>query len=146
MMQQPGIYIVQTFSCHQNGSLTLLFLPITRHSYNIMHSQGKEVSISIASPTPFASRPRVSLIGNITIFRDTAEVPDIEELRQCYLGKHPDAQWWLPGDDDAAHIVSITSRNYRLQAHHSIHSRIGLVLILMSVHVSFCLCPVIFLQ
>ncbi|KAF9454007.1 hypothetical protein P691DRAFT_811793 [Macrolepiota fuliginosa MF-IS2] len=91
-------------SCHQNGSLTLLFLPISRHSRNILHTPGQATSISITSQRPLASHPRVALIGNVTIFQDIANVPDREFIQQCYLSRHPDAKGWLPDDDEAAHI------------------------------------------
>ncbi|KAJ3571699.1 hypothetical protein NP233_g3581 [Leucocoprinus birnbaumii] len=92
-------------SCHQNGSLTLLFLPISRHSRNILQSEGQTASISITSPIPAAARPRVALIGNVTVFKNSANVPDLSRVRHCYLSKHPDATQWLPDDDEAAHIA-----------------------------------------
>ncbi|KAF9010496.1 pyridoxamine 5'-phosphate oxidase-domain-containing protein [Cyathus striatus] len=91
-------------SCYQNGSLTLLFLPISRHSKNVLHSSRQSASISVTSEVPAASRPRVSLIGNITVFTNTSAISDLHLIKQCYLEKHPDAKWWLPDDDDAAHI------------------------------------------
>jgi hypothetical protein len=46
----------------------------------------------------------VTFMGNVTILSDTdASVP---EIKKCYLDKHRDARWWLPGDEDGAHIVS----------------------------------------
>lgn len=92
-------------SCHQNGSLTLLFLPISRHSRNIQRSSNHYASISISSEVPAASHPRVSLMGNVTVYRDQDSIPNVAQLRRCYLEKHPDARWWLPGDDGGAHIV-----------------------------------------
>lgn len=92
-------------SCHQNGSLTLLFLPISRHSQNILQSTDQAASISITSPNPIAAHARVALIGNVTVFRNTTDVPDVSHIRHCYLSKHPDARQWLPDDDEAAHIA-----------------------------------------
>ena len=50
--------------------------------------------------------PRVSLIGNLTLISDTwlsasngtqsAELID-DEVEACYLERHPDAKWWIPG-------------------------------------------------
>ncbi|TFK44415.1 pyridoxamine 5'-phosphate oxidase-domain-containing protein [Crucibulum laeve] len=91
-------------SCHHNGSLTLLFLPISRHSRNILASPGRSASISITSEIPAASRARLALIGNVTIFEDLKGVPDVDSLQRCYLERHPDAKRWLPDDEDAAHI------------------------------------------
>ncbi|KAK7687061.1 hypothetical protein QCA50_009561 [Cerrena zonata] len=84
-------------SCHSNGSLTLLFLPISRHSQNILHSPTSSASLSIGSDHPTASRPRVALIGNVTVFSSLEETPDRDEIEACYITKHPDARWWLPG-------------------------------------------------
>lgn len=93
------------FSCHSNGSLTLLFLPISRHSKNILHASSHSASISVTSTIPAASRPRVSLLGNITVFTDIHSVPGREAIQGCYLEKHRDAKWWLPDDEGAAHVV-----------------------------------------
>ncbi|KAI0663493.1 pyridoxamine 5'-phosphate oxidase-domain-containing protein [Cubamyces menziesii] len=84
-------------SCHANGSLTLLFLPISRHSQNILHSPAHAASISIWSDRPAASRPRVSLMGNVTVFPDLSRTPDLASIQACYIAHHPDARWWLPG-------------------------------------------------
>jgi hypothetical protein len=93
------------YSCHWNGSLTLLFLPISRHSQNILHSSNHSASISVSWEPPKASRARVSLIGTVDIFWDLDKVPDKAAIQACYLEKHPDARWWLPGDG-APHKVS----------------------------------------
>jgi len=84
-------------SCHVNGSLTLLLMPISRSSQNILHSDTRSVSISVADAQPDASRPRVSLIGNVTVFTDVDAIPDEEEMKTCYVSKHPDARRWIPG-------------------------------------------------
>ncbi len=95
------------YSCYHNGSLTLLFLPISRHSRNILHAPGQAASISITSEKLLARNPRVALIGNVTIFKDATSIPDFDYMKRCYLSKHQDAKWWLPGDDEAAHLVSV---------------------------------------
>ncbi|KZT70976.1 hypothetical protein DAEQUDRAFT_724725 [Daedalea quercina L-15889] len=84
-------------SCHTNGSLTLLLMPISRMSQNILHSDSRSVSISVMDAHPDASRPRVSLIGNVTIFNDVDVIPDEAEIKDCYIAKHPDARRWVPG-------------------------------------------------
>lgn len=89
--------------CYSNGSLALIFLPISRHSQNILHSPSHSASISVWSDPPAAARARVSLIGNVTILPD--DDPDAERLKQCYLSQHPDAQDWIPGDDEGAHLA-----------------------------------------
>ncbi|EKM54482.1 uncharacterized protein PHACADRAFT_258359 [Phanerochaete carnosa HHB-10118-sp] len=83
--------------CHTNGSLTLLFMPISRHSQNILHSPTHAASISIGPEHPAASRARVALIGNVTIFTDLHSAPERERIEACYVAQHPDARHWLPG-------------------------------------------------
>ncbi|KAI0766471.1 pyridoxamine 5'-phosphate oxidase-domain-containing protein, partial [Irpex lacteus] len=93
---------VHPHHCHSNGSLTLLFMPISRHSQNVLHSSARSASISIASEHPAASRARVALVGNITVFENLEDTPDREAIQSCYLEAHPDAKWWIPGR--ASHI------------------------------------------
>ncbi|KAF8919878.1 pyridoxamine 5'-phosphate oxidase-domain-containing protein [Mucidula mucida] len=91
-------------SCLRNGSLSLLFLPISRHSRNILASESRVVSISITSESPAAHLPRVSLLGNITIFKESSEMGQLSEIKECYLSAHPDSKRWLPDDDEGAHV------------------------------------------
>jgi len=91
-------------SCLRNGSLTLLILPISTHGKNVQHSSTHSASLTITSQNPAASNARVSLIGNITVYENAQNMSDLLFIRHCYLGKHPDAKSWLPGDDNAAHI------------------------------------------
>lgn len=83
--------------CFRNGSLTLLLMPISRHGQNILGSDTHEASISVTTPRPTASRPRVSLMGNVRVFKDIGDVPDLGSIQRCYVSKHPDARHWLPG-------------------------------------------------
>jgi len=85
--------------------LTLLFLPISRHSKNILGSAKHSASLSVASPNPAAWKPRVSLIGSVTVFRDVANTPDEDEIAACYLKRHPDAVHWLPRNKRQPHIA-----------------------------------------
>ena len=42
-------------------------------------------------------------MGNVTLLEyDDGEV---QGLKECYLAQHKDAKWWLPGDDEGAHLV-----------------------------------------
>ena len=107
-----AIVIYTSNSCHHNGSLTLLFLPISRHSQNILGSVNHSASLSVASPDPAAWKPRVSLIGSVTVFRDVANTPDEDEVAGCYLKRHPDAVHWLPRDKHQPHIVSPVFRQF----------------------------------
>ncbi|KAF8628905.1 hypothetical protein AX15_003686 [Amanita polypyramis BW_CC] len=100
---QPFVLQEYYANCHRNGSLTLLFLPISRHSRNIMNTAGHTASFSFTSNFPAARNARVSLMGNVTIFKEARNVPNLPSIRRCYLEKHPDARWWLPEDENAAH-------------------------------------------
>lgn len=110
VIRLTAIAIYTPNSCHLNGSLTLLFLPISRHSRNILGSANHSASLSVASPHPAAWKPRVSLVGSVTIFRDVATTPDEDEIASCYLKRHPDAVHWLPKDKRQPHIVSLASQ------------------------------------
>ncbi|TFY71559.1 hypothetical protein EVG20_g1445 [Dentipellis fragilis] len=90
-------------NCHSNGSLTLILLPISRHSQNILKSPTHAASLSVWTNPPRASRARVSLMGNVTML-DYSD-PAGAALRECYLAQHPDARWWVPGDDEGAHLA-----------------------------------------
>ena len=79
-------------------------MPISRHSQNILHSPTHAASISIASEHPAASRARVALIGNVTVFTDVNTTPERERIQACYLEKHRDARWWIPGPREP-HVV-----------------------------------------
>lgn len=105
-----AILIYTSNSCHRNGSLTVLFFPISRHSKNILGSVKHSASLSVASPSPAARKPRVSLIGSVTIFQDVANTPDEDEIATCYLKRHPDAVHWLPRNKRQPHIVSLASQ------------------------------------
>ena len=96
-------------SCFNNGSLTLLVLPVSRHSQNILHSPVHAASITISYQHPAASHARVSLLGHVTVYQDWDNIPEEEAIKACYLGQHPDASRWLPNDDKAAHIVSFVA-------------------------------------
>ncbi|EMD37902.1 hypothetical protein CERSUDRAFT_114541 [Gelatoporia subvermispora B] len=84
-------------SCHANGSLTLLIMPISRHGQNILSHPNHAASVSVSRSHPAANRARVALIGNVTVFRDIREAPDVDEIQACYLEQHPDARHWIPG-------------------------------------------------
>lgn len=79
-------------------------MPISRHTQNVLQSPTHSASISIGSEHPAASRARVALMGNVTIFQDIHATPERDTIQSCYLAKHPDARRWLPGPE-APHIV-----------------------------------------
>ncbi|KAL5523897.1 hypothetical protein ACEPAG_8070 [Sanghuangporus baumii] len=88
-------------NCYSNGSLSLITMPISRHTRNIVHSPSHSASMTVWSTPPAASRARVALIGNVTIL-DTPLAVD-SGIQDCYLQQHPDARFWLPDDPDGAH-------------------------------------------
>ncbi|KAI0317175.1 pyridoxamine 5'-phosphate oxidase-domain-containing protein [Amylostereum chailletii] len=98
-------YAMQEYyaNCYTNGSLALIFLPISRHSRNILHSPTRSASISVWSDPPAAAKARVSLMGTVEIMR--TDDPDGQTLKECYLNQHPDAVEWIPGDDEGAHLA-----------------------------------------
>jgi Pyridoxamine 5'-phosphate oxidase len=95
-----------------NGNPTLLFLDPSTPSRNTRHGPHYNVSLSLSWWTAYtrltghvpyspASLPRLSFIGY------TEEIP-VKQAEQtgivgCFLKTHPDAKWWLPGDEGAAH-------------------------------------------
>ncbi|KAH9949561.1 pyridoxamine 5'-phosphate oxidase-domain-containing protein [Amylocystis lapponica] len=94
-------YYARRVPCHTNGSLALILMPISRHGANILASPGRSVSITVADEHPAASRARVALIGNVTVFKELAGVPDKDALEACFLAKHPDVPRWLPGSQES---------------------------------------------
>lgn len=73
------------------------------------------------APSP-VSRPRVSLMGNVTLLsddwftsssstgplgpEDRDEKYGYDALESCYLAHHPDSKWWIPGKG-AFHVRSL---------------------------------------
>ena len=115
------LLILISSSCYTNGSLSLITMPISRHTRNIRNSPSHSASITVWTSPPAASRARVSLIGNVTFLESRFAVDS--GIQDCYLGRHPvsshltgivaevehvqDARWWLPDDPDAAHTVRV---------------------------------------
>ena len=125
---QPSFRICSTFfgSCYFNGSLLLLFLPISRHSQNILGTVEHVASISVwQSPHPSAEEARVSLIGRVTLIENDKVTRD---YRECYVKAHPDAAQWLPDEPDSPHLVPLSLFDtLNLSTHHSMsRSPIGL--------------------
>lgn len=83
-------------------------MPISRHSQNVLHSPVHAASLTVASASPAASRPRVSLLGNVTVFPVLGDTPELAAIQACYLAQHPDARWWLPGPREP-HVVSTSA-------------------------------------
>ena len=113
-------------SCHQNGSLTLLFLPISRHSQNIVHTEWNSASISVSSDPPAASKARVALMGNVTVFQELDGTPNRDGIETCYLAKHPDARRWLPGPKEP-HIVGYAAPPLIARCVHEVFWSLGIL-------------------
>lgn len=86
-------------SCHSNGSLSFIFMPISQNNRNILHSNA--ATFTMTSRPPKANTARVALMGNVTVIypehdrqMDEEEIANVE---RCFLKRHPDAKWWIPG-------------------------------------------------
>jgi len=88
--------------CYSNGSLAILFFGISQNGRNIVASSNHSATMSIQSPPAFslATKPRVALIGTVTVF--SVQYDDGGVLKACYAKSHPDA-WWVPGDKSGVH-------------------------------------------
>ncbi|QRW24240.1 pyridoxamine 5'-phosphate oxidase family protein [Rhizoctonia solani] len=58
-----------------------------------------------------AATARVALMGNVTVFYgvtgegDTEADLEARQMSECFLAKHPDAKWWVPGRPGAPHVA-----------------------------------------
>ncbi|KAK9365271.1 pyridoxamine 5'-phosphate oxidase-domain-containing protein, partial [Lipomyces kononenkoae] len=87
--------------CDKNGSLTLLLVDVGVNYDN--WKAGSAVSFSIRYVPTFippitpASSPRISLQGSIAYIPEDDE-DAIDKAKTCFLHRHPDAKFWLPGN------------------------------------------------
>jgi hypothetical protein len=90
-------------SCYANGSLSFVFMPISQNNRNILHSVGQAATFTVANRPPQANNARVALMGNVTVmypdYGGNGEVVQaaIDNIEQCFLERHPDSKWWIPG-------------------------------------------------
>ncbi|KAK2735808.1 hypothetical protein FQN55_001990 [Onygenales sp. PD_40] len=70
---------------------------------------GSNISLSLdwwhsskTGDASLASLPRVSLLGTLVPLENLSNATR-EAVEGCFVASHPDAKWWLPGHDDAAH-------------------------------------------
>ncbi|EJD52579.1 hypothetical protein AURDEDRAFT_181152 [Auricularia subglabra TFB-10046 SS5] len=89
-------------SCYQNGSLALVFLPISQNSRNILKSPTKAATVTVSSTPAAAANARVALVGSVTVTQSLDRTTS-EALEKCYTQAHPDSAAWLPGKPDAPH-------------------------------------------
>jgi hypothetical protein len=119
-LQGTPIGLMDYFAdCESNGDPTILAINIATSFKNV--AAGSNISLSLQwtpphppskrislisyflgtkdyDPTPYsaANLPRFSLIG----YLEKIEKEEVESLQlsQCFLGAHPDAKYWLPGN------------------------------------------------
>lgn len=105
----PVSFMEYYADCDNDGTLTLLSLSIGSSFRNVAAGSPASLSIRVGdhavnddvnphypggivnSP---AGSPRISLQGK---FQDV-DVTEHARLTQCFLKRHPDAKWWLPGN------------------------------------------------
>lgn len=101
------------YSCHTNGSLTFIFMPISQNNRNILHSNGHLATLTVATHPARAASARVALMGNVTIFWDETDIAGDHDdehglsqksLEECFLKRHGDAKWWIPGRKPAHNV------------------------------------------
>ncbi|TGZ84608.1 hypothetical protein EX30DRAFT_300967 [Ascodesmis nigricans] len=86
--------------CSDDGSPALLGFKIAMNFRNV--EQGSAISLSIRQHKPMgeffspAAHHRLSLIGKLE--KVDADSDEAEELKKCYIRRHPDAKWWTPGN------------------------------------------------
>ncbi|KZV88074.1 hypothetical protein EXIGLDRAFT_723016 [Exidia glandulosa HHB12029] len=90
--------------CYQNGSLALVFLPISQNSRNILKSPTHAASVTVSSTPAAAANARVALLGSVEVLYDI-DSESAAKLETCYTASHPDAAAWVPGAPDAPHKV-----------------------------------------
>jgi hypothetical protein len=78
-------------------------MPISQNNRNILHSVGHAATFTVANKAPQANNARVALMGNVTVMypdrggaREVEHVA-IDDIERCFLERHPDAKWWIPG-------------------------------------------------
>lgn len=98
MASQPFALMEYYASCHSNGSLSFIFMPISQNNRNILHSPGQSATFTVASRPPQANTARVALMGNVTIhYPGHDDEEGVDAIERCFLERHPDAKWWIPG-------------------------------------------------
>ena len=113
------------------GSLLYLGLTVSQTWRNVLHSDSKNATVSIASspdpavPDPrhssergqnnwkhgrpswrrgMPSKSRITLFGHFTLLNATEHPGQAEKALRCYLDHHPDASHWAPNSTDSPHI------------------------------------------
>ncbi|GAC75114.1 hypothetical protein PANT_14d00043 [Moesziomyces antarcticus T-34] len=115
----------------EEGSLLYLGLTVSQTWRNVLHSESRNATVSIASnadpslPDPrhsskhhpdrwqdhrpswrrgMPSKPRITLFGHFDILNVTQEPREAEKASQCYLEQHKDASHWAPNSTESPHV------------------------------------------
>ncbi|OAQ99961.1 hypothetical protein LLEC1_07935 [Akanthomyces lecanii] len=72
------------------------FLPFFGRSEDDMPRNSADPSIPDTVPYSADNLPRFALFGYLEPF--SAKEAQTEKLKSCYLAKHPDSKYWLPGN------------------------------------------------
>lgn len=116
---------------HHSGSLLYLGLTVSQTWRNVLHSDSKNATVSIASNTNPAvpdprhhsphdshrwdedrpswrrgmpSKSRITLFGHFSILNITDHPEQTDQAARCYLDHHPDASHWAPNSTESPHI------------------------------------------
>jgi hypothetical protein len=88
-------------------------MPISQNNRNILHSNEHLATLTVAAHPARAASARVALMGNVTIFWDeNQEIERDDEdpsLEECFLKRHGDAKWWIPGKQPAHNVCVLSS-------------------------------------
>ncbi|SCW00629.1 LAFE_0C08438g1_1 [Lachancea fermentati] len=79
-----------------NGNLILLLLEMSSSYRNLQNNSKLSATVEghFKHKSPMSS-PRANYFGELKPLENS------EKLKECFLSRHPDAVWWLPGDDDS---------------------------------------------
>ncbi|KAF9505767.1 hypothetical protein BS47DRAFT_1306170, partial [Hydnum rufescens UP504] len=85
--------------CYLNGSLSFVLMGISKNAHHILASPTHAASITVQAPLSHSpvTKPRVALVGSVTVLGNDTAHADIQDIEECYLDRHPDSKFWLPG-------------------------------------------------
>jgi hypothetical protein len=70
----------------------------------------------VATHPARAASARVALMGNVTILWDETQKTEHDDealshnsLEECFLKRHGDAKWWIPGKEPAHTVCDLFS-------------------------------------
>ncbi len=86
--------------CEGSGDPTILSISIATSFKNVAAGSNISLSLTWTPPTPPyspASLPRFALLGYLEPI--TEEEVQTQDIATCFTKSHPDAKWWLPGNE-----------------------------------------------